>query len=231
MGVTTLQHPWHAETMGDLLHIGIPSMVEQLLMRVGMIVFSITVASLGTLAFATHQICMNIQALSFMLGQAFAISSTTLVGQSLGKQRPDMAEAYCSRCQRIGMVISLLLTLLFALFGGQIVAMYNQDPQIIAMGRTIMLFLAFVQPFQASQFIVAGGLRGAGDTRATAVITTITMMIIRPVLALILVAMGLGIYGAWIALAADQMTRTLLVFVRYRRGKWKTIRLKSESGK
>ncbi|MBR2287407.1 MAG: MATE family efflux transporter [Clostridia bacterium] len=222
---------WHAETMGDLLHIGLPSMVEQLLMRVGMIVFSITVASLGTLAFATHQICMNIQALSFMLGQAFAISSTTLVGQSLGKQRPDMAEAYCSRCQRIGMVISLLLTLLFALFGGQIVAMYNQDPQIIAMGRTIMLFLAFVQPFQASQFIVAGGLRGAGDTRATAVITTITMMIIRPVLALILVAMGLGIYGAWIALAADQMTRTLLVFVRYRRGKWKTIRLKSESGK
>ncbi len=216
------------KTLGDLIHIGLPSMMEQLLMRIGMIVFSITVASLGTLAFATHQVCMNIQALSFMLGQAFAVSSTTLVGQSLGKKRPDMAQAYCSRCQRVGMAVSFLLTILFLFFGGEIVALYNSDPQIVDMGRNIMFFLAFVQPFQASQFIVAGGLRGAGDTRATAVITCITMMIIRPVLGLVLVGAGYGIYGAWFAVSADQLTRTLLVFLRYRQGKWKQIRLKSE---
>mgnify|MGYP002856637588 CR=1 FL=1 len=215
-------------TMRDLIHIGLPSMAEQLLMRVGMIVFSITVASLGTIAFATHQVCMNIQALSFMTGQAFAVSSTTLVGQSLGKRRPDMAQAYCSRAQRIGMFVAFFLTAAFALFGGQIVSLYNSDPQIVSMGATIMLFVAFVQPFQASQFIVAGGLRGAGDTRATAVITMITMMIIRPILALILVRVGLGIYGAWIAVAADQLTRTFLVFSRYRQGRWKLIRLKSD---
>ncbi len=218
------------KTMGDLLHIGLPSMAEQLLMRLGMIVFSITVASLGTIAFATHQVCMNIQALSFMLGQAFAISSTSLVGQSLGKKRPDMAVAYCTRCQRVGMAVSFLLTALFIVSGRQIVRAYNSDPQIVELGGNIMLFLAFVQPFQASQFIVAGGLRGAGDTRAIAVITTITMMIIRPVLALVLVRAGFGIYGAWAAIAADQMTRTMLVFLRYRRGKWMHIRLKSEEG-
>ncbi len=216
-------------TMADLVNIGLPSMAEQLLMRVGMIVFSITVASLGTTAFATHQVCMNIQALSFMLGQGFAISSTSLVGQSLGKKRPDMAKAYCGRVQRIGMAVSCLLTLLFIFFGRQIVAAYNSDPQIVEMGGNIMLFLAFVQPFQASQFIVAGGLRGAGDTKATAMITMITMMIIRPVLALVLVYFGLGIYGAWIAIAADQLTRTALVFARYRQGKWMQIRLKSET--
>ena len=164
-----------------------------------------------------------------MTGQAFAISSTTLVGQSLGKKRPDMAQAYCSRAQRIGMGVAALLTVIFAFFGSAIVSLYNNDPQIVEMGGRIMLFVAFVQPFQASQFIVAGGLRGAGDTRATAVITMITMMIIRPILALVLVyATGLGIYGAWIAVAADQLTRTILVFARYKQGKWKQIRLKSE---
>ena len=216
-------------TMGDLLHIGLPSMAEQLLMRVGMIVFSITVANLGTIAFATHQVCMNIQALSFMTGQAFAISSTTLVGQSLGKKRPDMAQAYCSRAQRLGMYVAIGLMLIFIFLGGPIVSLYNNDPQIVKIGATIMLFVAFVQPFQASQFIIAGGLRGAGDTKATAFITMITMMIIRPVLALILVAAGLDIYGAWIALAADQLTRTALIFARYHTGKWKDIRLKSEA--
>ena len=64
-------------TLSDMLGIGIPAMVEQLLMRAGMIIFSKTVASLGTTAYATHQVCMNIQALSFMTGQAFAVSATT----------------------------------------------------------------------------------------------------------------------------------------------------------
>ncbi len=219
------------KTMSDLMNIGIPSMIEQLLMRVGMIVFSVTVASLGTVAFATHQVCMNIQALSFMTGQAFAVSSTTLVGQSLGKKRPDMAQAYASRCQRLGIGVGLLLTVLFAVFGGDIVGLYNSQTEVVEMGAKIMFFVAFVQPFQASQFILAGGLRGAGDTKATAVIITITTMILRPTLAIILVHMGFGIFGAWVALAADQLLRSLLIFIRYRSGKWKMIKLKSETAK
>lgn len=80
-----------------IVNVGIPAMIEQLLMRAGMIIFSKTVAGLGTVAFATHQVCMNIQALSFMNGQAFATSATSLMGQSLGKKRPDLAQAYCHR--------------------------------------------------------------------------------------------------------------------------------------
>lgn len=216
------------KTMSNLMNIGIPSMIEQLLMRIGMIVFSVTVASLGTVAFATHQVCMNIQALSFMTGQAFAVSSTTLVGQSLGKKRSDMAQAYASRCQYLGIGVGLFLTFVFAVFGGDIVALYNSNQEVIRMGAEIMFFVAFVQPFQASQFILAGGLRGAGDTKATAVIITITTMILRPSLAIILVHTGLGIFGAWIALAADQLLRSLLIYIRYRSGKWKTIKLKSD---
>ncbi len=216
------------KTMSNLMNIGIPSMIEQLLMRIGMIVFSVTVASLGTVAFATHQVCMNIQALSFMTGQAFAVSATTLVGQSLGKKRSDMAQAYASRCQYLGIGVGLFLTFVFAMFGGDIVALYNSNKEVIQMGAEIMFFVAFVQPFQASQFILAGGLRGAGDTKATAIIITITTMILRPSLALILVHTGFGIFGAWIALAADQLLRSLLIYIRYRSGKWKTIKLKSD---
>lgn len=218
----------HPQTLEDLLNIGIPSMIEQLLMRVGLIIFSITVASLGTVAFATHQVCMNIQALSFMTGQAFAVSATTLMGQSLGRHRTDMAQAYCSRTQRLGIGVGLILTVLFVTLGGPIVSLYNSSSEVIEMGTQIMLVVAFVQPFQASQFILAGGLRGAGDTKATAVIITLTTMILRPGLAIILVREGFGIYGAWVALALDQLLRSLLVYLRYRSGKWKLIKLKSE---
>ena len=68
--------------------VGLPAMLEQAIMRVGMIIFSRTIASLGEVSMATHQICMNIQSLSMMNGQALAVSATTLIGQSLGRKRP-----------------------------------------------------------------------------------------------------------------------------------------------
>ena len=214
--------------LGNMLNIGFPAMIEQLLMRAGMIIFAKTVASLGTTAYATHQVCMNIQALSFMTGQAFAVSATTLMGQSLGKRRTDMAQAYCSRTRKVGLVFSIILALVFIFFGGQIVGLYNSDPEIIRIGGKIMLFVAFLQPFQSAQFIIAGGLRGAGDTRATAIVTFFTVLLVRPIAAIILVNSGLGLYGAWLALAIDQIMRSGLILFRYNSGKWKLIKLKSE---
>lgn len=214
--------------LGNIVHIGFPAMVEQLLMRVGMIIFAKTVASLGTTAYATHQVCMNIQALSFMTGQAFAVSATTLMGQSLGKRRTDMAQAYCSRTRTVGFAFSILLALVFIFFGSEIVGLYNSDSEIIRIGGQIMFFVAFLQPFQSSQFIIAGGLRGAGDTRTTAVITFVTVLLVRPLVAILLVHLGFGLYGAWAALACDQLLRSGLVLARYRSGKWKLIKVKNE---
>lgn len=215
--------------LGNIINIGLPAMFEQLIMRAGMIIFAKTVASLGTTAYATHQVCMNIQALSFMTGQAFAVSATTLMGQSLGKRRTDMAQAYCSRTRSVGFAFSLFLASVFVFFGGTIVGLYNSDPEIIRIGGHIMLFVAFLQPFQSSQFIIAGGLRGAGDTRATAMFTLITVLLIRPSVAILLVNLGWGLYGAWAAMACDQIVRSALVLGRYNSGKWKMIKLKSET--
>ena len=214
--------------LSNITAIGLPAAAEPLLMRAGMVIFAKTVASLSTTSFATHQVCMNIQALSFMTGQAFAVSATSLVGQSLGRKRSDMAQAYCSKTRNVGFMVALLLTVAFAFWGGDIVSLYNKSPDVIKMGGRIMLFVAFLQPFQTSQFIIAGGLRGAGDTKSTAKITTVTVLIVRPVVALILVNAGLDLYGAWIALACDQLLRTALVFLRYKSGNWKQIKLKNE---
>ncbi|MCF0134869.1 MAG: MATE family efflux transporter, partial [Lachnospiraceae bacterium] len=212
------------EELGKIAKIGIPSMIEQLVMRAGMIIYAKTVASLGTVAYATHQVCMNIQALSFMTGQAFAVSATSLVGQSLGKRRSDMAQSYCSRTRKIGFILAIGLGLIFFFFGGEIVSLYNDEEQIVTEGARILMLIAFTQPFQTSQFIIAGGLRGAGDTKATATVTFITVLLVRPGLALLLInVFDMGLIGAWIAMVCDQILRTALVMLRYNSGKWKLI--------
>lgn len=210
----------------QIMTIGFPAMVEQLLMRAGVILYVKTIAGLGTLAYAVHQVCMNIQSLSFMNGQGFAVSATSLTGQSLGKNRPDMAHAYNHRTRRLGMSVSIILGFIFIFWGGNIVSLYNDDPSIVSQGARIMMFVGFTQPLQSSQFILAGALRGAGDTRATAIITFLTVLLVRPFLAMYLINQwNMGLEGAWFAFIIDQALRSLLVLIRYNSGKWRTIKI------
>ena len=206
-----------------LVSIGVPSMIEQLIMRTGMIIYSKTVAGLGTVAFATHQVCMNIQAMSFMNGQAFAVSATSLVGQSLGKKRLDMAGVYSSRTQKLGMAVSMILVFVFVFFGEPLIRLYNEEAEVVKQGTIILLMVAALQPLQSSQFIFAGALRGAGDTKTTAMITFITMLLVRPFVAIFCInVLHWGLIGAWVALILDQLLRSVLVGARYYSGKWKT---------
>jgi putative MATE family efflux protein len=213
----------------SIVKIGFPAMLEQLVMRTGMIIYTRMVAGLGVVSFATHQICMSIQAFSFMNGQAFAISATALTGQSLGKKRIDMAQIYTTRTRRVGMGISLLIALVSFIFGGRIVALYTSGPdsaEIVRIGSRLMMLVALIQPLQSSQFILAGSLRGAGDTKSVAAIIFVTILIVRPLIAyLFIYVFRTGVIGAWIGFAVDQAMRSLFVLMRYYSGKWKAIKV------
>ncbi len=211
------------DVISNVARIGLPSMVEQLAMRFGVIVFTKTVAGLGTTAYATHTICMNIQAMTFMNGQAFATSATSLVSQSLGKGRPDMAVHYSKRTQRVGMATAIIIATIVFFFNEFLIGLYNNDPAIVSVGSVLLSMVALIQPFQCSQFVLAGALRGAGDTKYTAMVVMLTAMLLRPGLAIILVkGFDMGLNGAWYALVADQLLRTALIFARYNTGKWVT---------
>lgn len=214
------------EYIKGIINIGIPSAIEQLIMRAGMVLYTLTVTSLGDTAYAIHQIALNILGMSFMIGQAFAVSATSLTGQCLGKKRPDMAQAYGRRTRRLGMVLSMVVGVGFFFLGGELTWLYNQDPYIVEQGRQIMRLVAFIIPFQTSQFILAGALRGAGDTKATATITLLTVLMVRPGISYVFVhPLQMGVFGAWIALGLDQVLRSVLVLFRYNSGKWKTIKV------
>ena len=213
--------------MYNLIKIGIPASLEQMAMRVGIMIFIKVVAGLGTINFAAHQICLSILGLSFTPGQAFGIAAASLIGRSLGEGKPGKADEYGREARRIGSVISSIMAIILFVFGPQLVGLYTQDPEIIRKSSTALKIIAVVQPFQSSQLILAGALRGAGDTIWPLVSTFIGVIGIRVVLGYIFVTkLGFGLSGAWIAVFVDQFIRWLLIYSRYRTGKWKYIRLR-----
>lgn len=214
------------EALRQVASIGVPVMIERIVMRIGMVAYSIMIASLGTVTLATHQICANVMQLSFVSIEGCQVSVTSLVGQSIGKKRSDMAQAYSVRCRRTGMSLAVLTGLVF-FFGAKLLISLYLDPgdpdrdTVFANGVNILRLLALYQPFQASQFILGGVLRGAGDTKATAMIYLITVMIVRPVTAAIFIYIfRWGLFGAWLSMGVDQIMRYALMLLRFNSGKW-----------
>ena len=164
---------------------------------------------------------------SYKPGQAFGISAASLVGKSLGASQLKDAEEYAKENRRIGSIIASIMGLVFFFLGPQLVGLYTRDPIIIENASNALKIVAIVQPFQVSQFILAGALRGAGDTVWPLVATFFGVLIIRVVIAYVLIGFwGFGLIGAWIGLFIDQIIRWVFVYGRFRTGKWKHVDIK-----
>ena len=193
-------------------------------------------ASLGTDAFAAHQICMQFMNLSFSCADGLGVAGTSLVGRMLGARRPDLAHIYGTLAQRFSLMISLLLAACCILLRGPLVSMFiNRDAsqQVRAMAETIMVVLGLVQPLQMLSVVAAGALRGAGDVRYTARVMLITVTLIRPILALTGVYVAGTLMGrsdialttAWCATLCDMSVRMVLMLRRYKSGEWHKIKV------
>jgi len=215
------------DIMYNLFKIGLPAALEQVAFRAGILIFTKMVASLGTIAYATHQICINILNISFTPGQAFGISASTLAGRSLGAKDSDLAEDYIKESSRIGAIISTTMALLFFFFGPFVASLYTNSSEVVNEASNILKLVAFIQPFQTSQLITSGGLRGAGDTIWTLVATFIGVLGIRIIFAYYFVmVLGMGLTGAWLSILLDQFARWIFIKLRFKTNKWKYITLR-----
>lgn len=209
-----------------IFRIGTNAALEQFVLRGGQVAFARVVATLGTTTFAAHQIALNVLSLSFMPGQAFGMSATTLVGQSLGAKDPDLAERCGYEARRLGMFVAGFMAFLFFFFGPQIASLYSTDPEVIRRAAMALKIIALVQPAQSTQFILAGGLRGAGDTKWPLYSTFLGIWVGRVLLSTLFISvLGFGLLGAWVAMAVDQLGRSAFISHRFKHGRWKEIRV------
>lgn len=219
---------WVADRMSvkSLLNVGSSAFVEQICLRIGFLLFSMTVAHLGTTELAAHQIGGNMMSMSFSIGDGFSIASVTLIGQSLGRKRPDMAKIYGNVCQKCGLLCACVISTVYFFFGRDIFRLYTSEQVILDYGAMIMRILSIMLFFQIEQVVQFGCLRGAGDTRYTAMVSLISVAIIRPGASwLLCYPLGFGLIGAWIGTFCDQLVRFILSFIRFRQGKWTQLKL------
>ncbi len=210
--------------IAQILRIGLPAAVEQLFVRLGQILLATFITGLGTAAYAAHQVSIQALAVSYMPGLGFAMAATTLVGQELGAGRPERAAQSVRETLRVSLLIMAVMGVLVAAFPALVLRIFTNDADVISNGVSILRIAGLVMPLLGFYFTMSGSLRGAGDTRSVLVILTGCIWGLRVPSAYWLSA-RLGLVGIWLAVAIDLSGRALLLGLRFRSGKWKSVKV------
>ena len=210
----------------SLVSVGYSVFFEQILMRIGFMLTAIMAANQGTNAMAAHQVGMNIMSLTFAFGDGLQATAVALIGRSLGAKDEELAKEYGRTCKLIGGVIAVCLVIIYFFGAGPMMRLFFSEEHIVAIGIRIMRVILFVVVFQIIQVINMGCLRGAGDTRYTAIASMISVTLIRTSVSYFCCyILNWGIIGIWLGVLGDQFSRYLFASTRFRAGKWTKIKI------
>jgi putative MATE family efflux protein len=208
-----------------IARVGAPSGAEQLVFQGALLVFVRFVTGLGTVAYAAHNVVINIESLSFLPGMGYAIAASALVGQGLGAGKPEEAEANAYEALLQGTVMMTVLGVIMMIIPQQLINIMAADPAVAQAGTGAMRLAGLLQPFLALNFIMSGALRGAGDTRWPLYTKIISTWGIRLPIVMIMLWLGFGLTGVWIGMATDFAVQGALAWWKFRQGRWKTERV------
>ena len=221
------------ETMSGLVKVGSGTIAESVFLRVGFLISGRLVAGVSTAAYVSTQIVQQVSGLSFTLGDGVASACTALVGRSMGAKRNDHALAYVKVSEKISLFMSILLIAFIFFLREPLARLFTDDGEILAASvlSFIVLLLGIIP--QNLRVVLSGCLRGAGDVRYVALVSLISVAILRPALTWLFCyplndafpILQFGVLGNWLSFGIDALVRAVMLTHRVNRGKWLSIRL------
>lgn len=204
-----------------ILRISAPSLLEEVVISVGFLVFFGFIARMGTAILAAHRVTTTIESLSYMAGYGFSIATATLVGQALGMGRIDLARRSFRRATINCVLVMTAIAFGLAIFSRPMIEAFHPTDEVRKLARVLLLIAATEQPLLGIAGVLAGGLRGGGDTVSPMIISSFSNIVIRIcVVYWLTFVLGWGIYGVYIGTVVDWIVRSLLLFYAYKRGRW-----------
>ncbi len=207
--------------LAAVARIGLPGAAENIAYRLAMMVSVAVVGSLGAVALATHAYAMQIMMVVLLFGLATGLSGETVVGHLIGAGRLRAAHRVVRRGLARGLVVSLVVATLAALAAPWALRLFTQDPAIIAAATTLLWLTVLLEPGRTFNLVVINALRAAGDARYPVLAGAASMVLVLAGGSWLLGShFGLGLPGVWLAYAADEWLRGLLMWRRWATLAW-----------
>jgi len=205
-----------------------PMWFQNLVMRGAYVASTLIVAPLGAVAIAANSFAIIAESFCYMPGYGMGDAATTLVGQSLGASRKDLARSFSRITLAFGVGMMVSLAVVMYLLAEKIMGLLSVDPQVVALGARCLRLEAFAEAGYAASIVAFGAFVGAGDTKIPAILNLISVWAVRILLAVLLTP-RYGLMGYWIAMCIELNVRGALFVWRLSGNKWMNTNLKKQN--
>ena len=154
-----------------ILSIGLPAGVQSAVFSFANIVIQSAINSLGTVVMAASSAAFNIEIIAYDVLNSFSQACTTFVGQNYGAGKIDRCKKTMLLCLGEDIIASAIAIVLVLLTGKYLLAVFNNDPQVIEIGYSRLLILFGSYIFSLTYEILSGYLRGFGISLVPAILT------------------------------------------------------------
>ncbi len=153
--------------INDIIKLAAPSGLQEAASSISRLLGIMMVMTLGSVAFSANQIAITIESISFMPGWGFAIACTALVGHSIGEGNYRQAKNYANASAFVSALVMGFFSIIFLFFSKELISMFikKEEVEVIRLGSMCLMIGAFQQIPMAVDMVLAGALKGSGDTK------------------------------------------------------------------
>ena len=217
-----LIRPWPHQELRLFYKMGFPSAAEAFLYHTSQIIITALVLHfLSDNELVAKTYMGNITFMFYVFSCSVGQAAQIIVGHMVGAGDYDGARKLGFRAWRQGMIVMVITSLLAIVFREQIFSIFTSNPDVIAIGATLLIINFVLELGRTTNLTIILCLRAAGDVKFPTLWAIFSNWVVGLGGAqLLAVTCGFGIYGLWIAMAADEFFRAILMLIRWRGTRW-----------
>ena len=215
--------PMQWQELRNLFYIGIPSMSENISYCLSQVVITFFINQISNEALAARTYCHNMIMFVYLFCLSITQGGDILVGHLVGQQRHQAAYILGNYFFKWSMIITLTGSVVLAICGRNILSVFTNNQEIIAMGVWVLVVDIFLEIGRTSNIFAGSTLRATGDTIYPFVVGVVFQWSVAVGVSYIIgIPLGYGLVGMWIGFALDENIRGIILVRRWRSGKWRT---------
>ena len=221
--VAASQVAWHGAVLWNIVRTTLGGVGQMLVAMTSWIFLMRILASIGSEAVAGATIAIRVMMFTMMPAWGMSNAAATLVGQNLGAQQPERAEASVWQIGWYNMGYLLAISVLFFLFPQAIVGFFSEDAKVVVVGAEWLRILSYALFVYGWWMVSVQAFNGAGDTATPTWINVVFFWLIQiPLAWLLALHLGWQETGVFWAVFVSETSVGLFTLWLFSRGRWKT---------
>jgi len=208
-------------TYWSVMRIGLLNAGEMLSYNVAQMTIIYFISQMGTLSLTAYTYGLNISRFIYCFSVALGQAAQIQTGYYVGKQWFDEITVRVQKYCLVGFIVSLAIVLTFYWQRFTIVGWLSENPEVIELTALLLLGSIALETGRVFNLVIISALKGAGDVAFPVRVGLFSMWGIGVLLAWFFgLHLGYGVLAAWLAVAADEWVRGLIMVHRWRSGRW-----------